>query len=224
MVSHCAWICYGSIYRPMPVFQLRLPSKRRLRVYAALVVLVVGSAGVWWKWPEFGSNLFAEVVGIMLATLLIDRLIAAEEDERRRPARLAAFRDAMELSHETREFVFGLARASVPVEELERIKKESGPLPGLWLADYLGRFEKTDPAPYGGPDPQWQNMRTWAGALPILAHRLRELLDRFMQRHTAQADPELTEVIQDMEENAIFRTLSYGTELFWMLPRRMETG
>ncbi len=52
--------------------------------------------------------------------------------------------------------------------------------------------------------------------LPKFVAQVRDLISRYMERHTTHGDPELTEVISDLEENGLFRSLSYGTDMFFL--------
>ena len=72
---------------------------------------------------------FSEAVGIFITVSVVDRLINWSSETKLKPARLAAFRDAMEISHVAREFVSSLARSSLPISELDRVKRETSITP-----------------------------------------------------------------------------------------------
>ncbi|MBA3666591.1 MAG: hypothetical protein H0W65_02555 [Sphingomonas sp.] len=180
--------------------------------------MALASAAAWVRWPDHGGNFFAETLGIIVTVALIDRLIKWDEEARLEPARLAAFRDALALSRAATELIVGLARSSIPSSELPRVEqaaKNNGRLE-RWLADCFATIRASSPAPYGAPPPWGTGTQIWGVMLPKFVAQVRDLISRYMERHTTHGDPELTEVISDLEENGLFRSLSYGTDMFFL--------
>jgi hypothetical protein len=60
-------------------------------------------------------------------------------------------------------------------------------------------------------------MLTWNAALYQEVGKLQRLIARFMERHTPTAPPELTEAVHYLEENGLFRSMSYGGGMFWSI-------
>jgi hypothetical protein len=208
----------------MPLKKPSPEAFRRICLYGTLTILVALAFLYWRVDPNFGGNLLAESLGIFITVALVDRLIQWDEEARRKPARLAAFRDAMELSRHSREFVLALARSSVPFSDLDRVERETALSPSPWLASAMGQIVSTSRAPFGAPPPWGNGGVNWSVALDEQVRITKALLSRYLERHTAHGDPRLTEAIQDFEENGLFRSLSYGSELFWMMGPALREG
>ncbi len=190
---------------------------RRTWLYLALASVGLLTGLAWLKWPSEGGNFFAEALGIIMTVAVVDRLIKWEEDARLAPARLAALRDALALTREATELVLALARSSVPATELPRVQQAKAKHGHLetWLAGHLATIRANSPAPYGAPPPWGTGFQTWGVMLPTLAENVKELIGRYLERHTTHGDPKLSEAINDLEGNGLFRSLSYGTDLFF---------
>lgn len=191
-------------------------------LFCALIIIILISIGAWIIWPDLGGNLFSEALGIFVTVAVLDRLIDWHEGGKLKPARLAAFRDAMEVSHAAREFLLALARSSIPFSEFERVKAEENLGPSTWMAEHLKSLECNSVAPYGTPPPIGNGHLTWDTMVSEEVDQLQRLIDRYLQRHTPHADPILTEAVHAVERNALFLSLSYGTILFWRNPLARE--
>lgn len=174
--------------------------------------MLLASATVWLLWPEQGGNFFAEMLGITLTVLMIERLLDWDREARRRPARLAAFAEALRLGHRVNLLLFSVAESTVPASEVEKLKGSAG-APTEWLASYFEKLRPEQPAPFhisSRPGPP-----TWAEMLPANVAHQQAAIAQYLARHTTHGHPGLTKALGELELNSINEILGYGHSVFW---------
>lgn len=191
------------------------PSKERLTLYGLLLAIVAVTGLGLLVGSNMSGNLFSESLSILVTVFVVDKLLRLDSERKARPAMLAAFRDAAALFREAQNFGAAAARSTVPASELGRIKGESGSSKP-WLYPYLGRLRPGQDAPWGAPPPYGQGSLKWAQAMTVQIASIEKLIDRYLTRHTALSEPEITEAVHSLEENGLFRSVSYG-DIFWIL-------
>ncbi len=101
----------------------------KLIVYLVIVVAVVGTFVAAKIFPDQGDlwlNLFSESIGVAVTVFVIERLFRIEEDSRTRPARYAAFRDALLIHARLMSLLFDAIRSSQWFEREIHLLTEGG--------------------------------------------------------------------------------------------------
>lgn len=155
-----------------------------------------------WLWADnglkdFGLNFFTEILGVVITVYIIDILSQMRESERMKPLKLAEFEDAKNLFNRFISFWYVTYSRSVP-EEYPTTFDEFLSDNGIGkIFDYLD----IDSKPSQNDSVSWE---TW---IQKNHNDWLELSNRFLERHSANADPELYKLIHAFVECPIMKTI-----------------
>jgi len=146
---------------------------------------------------DFGLNFFTEILGVVVTVFIIDRLAQIREYERLRPLKLAEFEDAKNLFNRFISFWYVTFSRSVPEEYPETFDEFLSDSGIGKIFNYLNVDSKpsqTDSISWV----QWvqNNHKEWV-----------EICNRFLERHSANADPELYKLIHAFIECPFMKTI-----------------
>jgi len=157
---------------------------------------------VFWKKSEndlrdFGLNFFTEILGVVITVYVIDTLAQIREYERMKPLKLAEFEDAKNLFNRFVSFWFVTYSRSVPEDYPDTFD-------GFLSNDGIGKiFDYLDV----NSKPSQADSLTWAQWIQKNHNEWLEICNRFLERHSANADPDLYKLIHAFVDSPIMKTI-----------------
>lgn len=175
--------------------------KHKYLLFIVLCLFLSIGLGLWLKsdngLKDFGLNFFTEILGVVITVFIIDRLAQTRESERMKPLKLAEFEDAKNLFNRFISFWYVTYSRSVPEEYPETFD-------GFLSNDGIGKifdYLDVDSKPAQG------DALTWAQWMQKNHGEWLEISNRFLERHSANADPELYKLIHAFVESTIMKTI-----------------
>lgn len=146
---------------------------------------------------DFGLNFFTEILGVVITVYIIDSLAQMREYERLKPLKLAEFEDAKNLFNRFISFWYVTYSRSVPEEYPETFE-------GFLSNDGIGKiFDHLDVE----SKPSQADALTWAQWIQKNHSEWMEISNRFLERHSANADPELYKLIHAFMDSTVMKTI-----------------
>lgn len=146
---------------------------------------------------DFGLNFFTEILGVVVTVYIIDSLAQIRESERMKPLKLAEFEDAKNLFNRFISFWYVTFSRSVPEEYPETFDDFLSNEGIGKIFDYLDVDSK----------PSQGDSLTWAQWIQRNHNEWLEICNRFLERHSANADPELYKLIHAFVDSTIMKTI-----------------
>jgi len=146
---------------------------------------------------DFGLNFFTEILGVAITVYIIDSLAQIRESERMKPLKLAEFEDAKNLFNRFISFWYVTYSRSVPEEYPETFDEFLSDRGIGKIFDYLNIDSK----------PSQNESLSWEQWIQKNHSEWLELINRFLERHSANADPELYKLIHAFVECPIMKTI-----------------
>ncbi|MDH4091951.1 MAG: hypothetical protein OEV24_15950 [Cyclobacteriaceae bacterium] len=146
---------------------------------------------------DFGLNFVTEILGVVITVFIIDGLAQIREFERTKPLKLAEFEDAKNLFNRFISFWYVAYSRSVPAEYPETFDE--------FLSDKgIGRiFDYLDI----GSKPSQNDSLSWTQWIQDNHDEWLAISNRYLERHSANADPELYKLIHAFVECPIMKTI-----------------
>jgi len=162
--------------------------------------LAIGSV-LWLKaengLKDFGLNFFTEILGVVITVYIIDSLAQMREYERLKPLKLAEFEDAKNLFNRFISFWYVTYSRAVPEDYPDTFD-------GFLSNDGIGKiFDYLDV----DSKPSQVDALTWAQWIQKNHSEWLEISNRFLERHSANADPELYKLIHAFVDSTIMKTI-----------------
>jgi hypothetical protein len=146
---------------------------------------------------DFGLNFFTEILGVVVTVFIIDRLSQIREEGRLKPLKLAEFEDAKNLFNRFISFWYVTYSRSVP-EEYPQTFDEFLSDNGIGkIFNHLNIDSK----------PSQNESLSWVQWIQNNHNEWLEISNRFLERHSANADPELYKLIHAFVECPFMKTI-----------------
>lgn len=146
---------------------------------------------------DFGLNFFTEILGVVITVFIIDRLSQIREDERLKPLKLAEFEDAKNLFNRFISFWYVTYSRSVPEEYPETFDEFLSDNGIGKIFNYLNVDSR----------PSQNDSLSWVQWIQNNHEEWLEISNRFLERHSANADPELYKLIHAFIECPFMKTI-----------------
>ena len=146
---------------------------------------------------DFGLNFFTEILGVAITVFIIDGLSQIREYERMKPLKLAEFEDAKNLFNRFISFWYVTYSRSVPEEYPETFDEFLSDNGIGKIFNYLNIDSK----------PSQNESLSWTQWIQDNHNDWVELSNRFLERHSANADPELYKLIHAFVECPFMKTI-----------------
>jgi hypothetical protein len=175
--------------------------KHKYLLFVLLTLFLAMGLGFWLNaengLKDFGLNFFTEILGVVITVTIIDSLAQIRESERMKPVKLAEFEDAKNIFNRFISFWYVTFSRSVPEEyppTFDEFLSDSGM--GK-IFDYLNMESK----------PSQGNTLSWAEWIQKNHRDWLEISNRYLERHAANADPELYRLIHAFVESPMMKSI-----------------
>lgn len=172
--------------------------------YQLLIILglfLVTALLLWLKadneLKDFGLNFFTEILGVAITVFIIDSLAQSRESERMKPLKLAEFEDAKNLFNRFISFWYVTYSRSVPEEYPETFDEFLSDNGIGKIFNYLNIDSK----------PSQNDSLTWIQWVQNNHSEWLDICNRYLERHAANADPELYKLIHAFVECPFMKTI-----------------
>ncbi len=176
----------------------------RIAIYTGIVLVAIATfaaAQYWTDQSDLWLNLFAEALGVAFTVLIVEKLIRIDDLRRTKPARYAAFMDALLIFNRFCSLWYDIVRTTFDPERHGKILANKD----IKLLD--NRFGEIIAILRLESDAPVSPKRTWKVHLKQQVEDLEQLIDRCLQRYAAFMEPELIKALQDFERSSFF---AYG--------------
>jgi hypothetical protein len=175
--------------------------RHKYLLFFVLALFLALGLGLWLKsdndLKDFGLNFFTEILGVVITVTIIDNLAQIREYQRMKPVKLAEFEDAKNIFNRFISFWYGTFSRSVPEEyplTFEEFLSDSGI--GK-IFDHLNMESK----------PSQNISLSWAEWIQKNHGEWLEICNRYLERHAANADPELYRLIHAFVESPMMKSI-----------------
>ena len=146
---------------------------------------------------DFGLNFFTEILGVAITVFIIDSLAQSRESQRMKPLKLAEFEDAKNLFNRFISFWYVTYSRSVPEEYPETFDEFLSDNGIGKIFNYLNIDSK----------PSQNDSLTWIQWIQNNHSEWLDICNRYLERHSANADPELYKLIHAFVECPFMKTI-----------------
>lgn len=176
----------------------------RIAIYIVIVLVAIATfaaAQYWTAQSDLWLNLFAEAIGVAFTVLIVEKLIRFDELRRTKPARYAAFMDALLIFNRFCSLWFDIVRTTLDPERHGNILENKDiKLLDPRFGEVIALLNLESEAPV-------IPRRTWRVYLKQQIEDLDRLIDKCLQRYAVFMEPELIKALQELERSSFF---AYG--------------
>ncbi|MEW5687225.1 MAG: hypothetical protein AB1942_20105 [Pseudomonadota bacterium] len=170
-------------------------------------MLVIGA-------PEIGWNFFAELVGVLLTVLVIDRLMREAGEAQLKPVRHMAYSEAEAIARQCRQLLREAIECTVSASDLDQLEAGWDVDAAATLMQRLN-FDASSPTmvPVNG-NLVWL---PWRKSLHFTFSDSLRRVAQFIPRYVAFVDPGIVTALRAIEINPIIRTIGGSANVFQWL-------
>lgn len=169
----------------------------RVLIYliVGLIVVSTGAFSTLWQ-SDIGPNLFSEALGVAFTIFIIEALLRYEEKRRSRPARYAAFREALLIFGRFILLWHNMLRSSyAPQIHKKILEQNKSGIFDVELGNIISTLDLTKDAPV-------IPKRNWRQHLYEQVVDLENRIDRCLARYANFMEPEMITVLQNLERTS----------------------